>query len=179
MRNLFFKPAANGIVPLLSLNFFMADMQAGIRPFLGVFLLAHHWKSGLIGSVMTIGGVAGMLVTAPGWRVDRHHEAQACVCSGGGYFHGPSIHLALRLTKLLNRRRITDRNRDCGGRKARILADSSYLFPGFAVEEISGGTFHRELGRISSPNIRWVQRRFAECRCAWPSGHESSIIPAG
>ncbi len=56
MRNLFFKPAANGIVPLLSMNFFMADMQAGIRPFLGAFLLAHHWKSGLIGSVMTIGG---------------------------------------------------------------------------------------------------------------------------
>lgn len=43
----------------------MADMQAGIGPFLGIFLLAHGWKSGLIGSVMTIGGVAGMLMTAP------------------------------------------------------------------------------------------------------------------
>jgi MFS family permease len=43
----------------------MADMQAGIGPFLGVFLLAHGWQSGLIGSVMTIGGVAGMLMTAP------------------------------------------------------------------------------------------------------------------
>jgi hypothetical protein len=45
---------------LLSLNFFMADMQAGIGPFLGVFLLAHGWQSGLIGTVMTVGGVAGM-----------------------------------------------------------------------------------------------------------------------
>jgi MFS family permease len=54
-----------GIWPLQSLNFFMADMQAGIGPFLGVFLLAHGWQSGLIGSVMTIGGVAGMLMTAP------------------------------------------------------------------------------------------------------------------
>jgi MFS family permease len=43
----------------------MADMQAGIGPFLGVFLLAHGWRSGLIGSVMTIGGVAGVLMTAP------------------------------------------------------------------------------------------------------------------
>ena len=50
---------------LESLNFFMADMQAGIGPFLGIFLLAHGWKSGPIGSVMTIGGVAGMLMTAP------------------------------------------------------------------------------------------------------------------
>ena len=54
-----------GIRPLQCLNFFMADMQAGIGPFLGIFLLAHGWKSGPIGSVMTIGGVAGMLMTAP------------------------------------------------------------------------------------------------------------------
>src|ERR1700744_3986660 len=51
--------------PLEALNFFMADLQAGIGPFLGIFLLAHGWKSGPIGSVMTIGGVAGMLMTAP------------------------------------------------------------------------------------------------------------------
>ena len=57
--------ALRAIWPLQSLNFFMADMQAGIGPFLGVFLLAHGWESGLIGSVMTIGGVAGMLMTAP------------------------------------------------------------------------------------------------------------------
>ena len=43
----------------------MADLQAGIGPFLGIFLLAHGWKSGLIGSVMTIGGVAGMIMTIP------------------------------------------------------------------------------------------------------------------
>jgi MFS family permease len=57
--------AAKAIWPLLSLNFFMADMQAGIGPFLGVFLLAHGWQSGLIGTVMTVGGVAGMLMTTP------------------------------------------------------------------------------------------------------------------
>jgi MFS family permease len=51
--------------PLLALNFFMADMQAGIGPFLGVFLLAHGWSSGLIGTVMTAGGIAGMLMAAP------------------------------------------------------------------------------------------------------------------
>ncbi|SFT18618.1 MFS transporter [Mucilaginibacter polytrichastri] len=53
------------IWPLQSLNFCMADLQAGIGPFLGIFLLAHGWKSGLIGSVMTIGGVAGMIMTIP------------------------------------------------------------------------------------------------------------------
>ena len=57
--------AKRGLWPLEALNFFMADMQAGIGPFLGVFLLAHHWESGLIGTVMTLGGGAGMIMAAP------------------------------------------------------------------------------------------------------------------
>src|ERR1700683_2110071 len=57
--------SSKAIWPLEALNFFMADMQAGIGPFLGVFLLAHGWHSGLVGSVMTIGGIAGMAMTAP------------------------------------------------------------------------------------------------------------------
>ena len=51
--------------PLEALNFFMADMQAGIGPFLGVFLLAHGWGSGMIGTVMTVGGIAAMAFTIP------------------------------------------------------------------------------------------------------------------
>ena len=67
-----------GLGPLLALNFFMADMQAGIGPFLGVFLLAHGWQSGLIGTVMTVGGVAGMLMTTPaGALVDATTRKQA------------------------------------------------------------------------------------------------------
>ena len=50
---------------LQSLNFFMADMQGGIGPFLGVFLQQRGWATGPIGTVMTVGGVAGMLMTAP------------------------------------------------------------------------------------------------------------------
>lgn len=43
----------------------MADMQSGIGPFVGVFLQAHGWASGMIGTAMTIGNVAGMLITTP------------------------------------------------------------------------------------------------------------------
>lgn len=72
---------------LESLNFFMADIQAGVGPFLGVFLLARGWQSGPIGSVMTIGGIAGMLITAPAgaWidvtRRKRGFIAIAAVCT--------------------------------------------------------------------------------------------------
>lgn len=62
----------------------MADMQAGIGPFLGVFLLGHGWESGLIGSVMTIGGVAGMIMTAPaGALVDATTHKRAYVIVPG------------------------------------------------------------------------------------------------
>lgn len=70
--------------PLEALNFFMADMQAGIGPFLGVFLLAHGWHSGWIGTVMTIGGVAGMIMTAPaGALVDATTHKRAFVVVPG------------------------------------------------------------------------------------------------
>jgi MFS family permease len=43
----------------------MADMQSGVGPFVGVFLQERGWASGLIGTAMTIGNVAGMLITTP------------------------------------------------------------------------------------------------------------------
>jgi MFS family permease len=78
------KPAPTRLWPLLSLNFFMADMQAGIGPFLGVFLLAHGWHSGLIGTVMTVGGVAGMVMTTPaGAMVDATRRKKLYVIIPG------------------------------------------------------------------------------------------------
>lgn len=59
------KPDRKATRALEALNFFVADFQAGIGPFLGVFLAAHGWANGGIGTVMTLGGVAGMIATAP------------------------------------------------------------------------------------------------------------------
>ena len=68
---------------LESLNFFMADVQAGIGPFLGVFLQGKSWGTGAIGSVMTIGGIAGMLATGPaGALVDASRNKRALVVIG-------------------------------------------------------------------------------------------------
>ncbi|WP_414444727.1 MFS transporter [Burkholderia sp. 22PA0106] len=55
----------NPLYALEGLNFFMADVQAGIGPFLGVFLQARGWHADAIGMVMTLGGIAGMLATSP------------------------------------------------------------------------------------------------------------------
>ena len=73
-----------GRVALQSLNFFMADMQAGVGPFLGVFLLARGWQSGWIGSIMTVGAVAGVLMTAPAgaWVDASRHKRWLVVIPG-------------------------------------------------------------------------------------------------
>lgn len=73
-----------GLRALWWLNFFMADAQAGIGPFLGVFLQGRGWATGSIGSVLTIAGIAGMLVTGPaGAWVDatRRKRALVVACS--------------------------------------------------------------------------------------------------
>jgi MFS family permease len=69
---------------LEALNFFMADMQAGIGPFVSVFLLAHDWQSGWIGTILTVGGVAGTLMTTPvGALVDATQYKRAYVILPG------------------------------------------------------------------------------------------------
>ena len=81
---------ATAIVELL-----MADMQAGIGPVLGVFLQANDWESGLIGSVMTVGGVTGMFMTAPtGAVIDATTHKRF-------YVIGPGICTVLASTLLL------------------------------------------------------------------------------
>jgi MFS family permease len=62
----------------------MADVQAGVGPFLGVFLLGHGWGSGWIGTVMTLGAVAGVLMTAPaGAWVDASRHKRTLVALPG------------------------------------------------------------------------------------------------
>ena len=75
---------ASGLGALLALNFFMADMQAGIGPFLGVFLLARHWNNTSIGTMMTLGGIAGMVMTVPaGALVDHATRKRLLVALAG------------------------------------------------------------------------------------------------
>ncbi|MBN9416971.1 MAG: MFS transporter [Candidatus Eremiobacteraeota bacterium] len=69
---------------LHALNFFMADMQAGMGPFLGVFLQGKGWQTGQIGQVMTLGGLAGMLFGAPaGALVDATRRKRECIVVSG------------------------------------------------------------------------------------------------
>jgi MFS family permease len=70
----------SSLAALNALNFFMADVQGGLGPFLGVFLQVHRWSPAEIGLVMTIGGIAGMVVTTPaGALIDRTRRKRTIV----------------------------------------------------------------------------------------------------
>ena len=62
----------------------MADMQAGIGPFLGVLLLSHGWRAGAIGTVISVGAVAGMIATGPcGAMVDATTHKRSWMAVAG------------------------------------------------------------------------------------------------
>src|SRR5580692_6934184 len=55
------------------LNFFMADVNTGIGPFLAIYLTAtRHWNPASVGMVVAAQAVAGVAAQVPaGWLVDN------------------------------------------------------------------------------------------------------------
>ncbi|MEV0945425.1 MFS transporter [Rhodococcus sp. NPDC049939] len=61
------------LAALDGLNFFLADVQSGLGPFLGIYLLSvPGWSTSEIGLVLTIGGLVGLVVQTPiGGLIDK------------------------------------------------------------------------------------------------------------
>ena len=75
-------PPARARWGLDALNFFLADVQDGLGPYLAIYLLAvrgpdQGWNQATIGLVMTIAGIVGHPRTDPCGRTDRPQPAQA------------------------------------------------------------------------------------------------------
>jgi predicted MFS family arabinose efflux permease len=65
------------------LNFFLADVQTGVGPFLAIYLAASGWNEQRVGIALTIGGIAGILTQTPaGALVDRMHAKRALIGAG-------------------------------------------------------------------------------------------------
>ena len=67
---------------LAGLNFFLADVQSGLGPFLATWLAAIGWQPERVGLVMTLGGLVGLLGNAPaGMLVDRTQRPRLWVAT--------------------------------------------------------------------------------------------------
>jgi MFS family permease len=61
-----------------ALNFFLADVQTGVGPFVAIVLAAQGLSAGAIGVALTFGGLAGVLSQIPvGALVDATHHKRA------------------------------------------------------------------------------------------------------
>ena len=66
-----------------ALNFFLADVQGGLGPYLAVYLLTvRHWNEAQIGIVMSVAGVAGIVAQTPtGALVDALRAKRALIAT--------------------------------------------------------------------------------------------------
>jgi MFS family permease len=65
------------------LNFLLADVQAGVGPFLAIYLAAHGWNEQRVGIALSLGGIADIASQAPADAlVDRVKSKRALVAAG-------------------------------------------------------------------------------------------------
>lgn len=65
------------------LNFFLADVQTGVGPFLAIYLAGYKWNEERVGLALTVGGLAGIITQTPaGALVDRLRSKRALIAAG-------------------------------------------------------------------------------------------------
>jgi predicted MFS family arabinose efflux permease len=65
------------------LNFFLADVQTGVGPFLAIYLASSGWNEQRVGIALTVGGIAGIVAQTPaGALVDRLHAKRGLIAAG-------------------------------------------------------------------------------------------------
>ena len=67
------------------LNFFLADVQTGLGPFLAAYLASSGWNPGSVGYVLTFGGLVGVAMQTPaGAVIDAVHRKRALLAANLG-----------------------------------------------------------------------------------------------
>jgi len=76
-------PSARTLRGLDWLNFFLADVQTGVGPFLAIDLVGYKWNEERVGLALMVGGIAGILTQTPaGALVDRLRSKRALIAAG-------------------------------------------------------------------------------------------------
>ena len=76
-------PSRQSLRGLDWLNFFLADVQTGVGPFLAIYLAGYGWNEQKVGIALTVGGIAGILTQTPaGALVDWLRSKRALIATG-------------------------------------------------------------------------------------------------
>ena len=64
-------------------NFFLADVQTGLGPFVAAYLASEGWRPDHVGRALTTAGIVTVLLQSPaGWLVDRVHSKRSILIAG-------------------------------------------------------------------------------------------------
>jgi MFS family permease len=145
------------------LNFFLADVQTGLGPFLAAYLTANGWNPARVGYMLTFGGLTTVALQTPaGAVIDAAHRKRALL----------AVALAVLVTGALL---LTRRPAPLTVYLAQFLIGGSAAFLGPTLAAITMGivgshAFDRQFGRNQSFNsagnvvaallIGWVSFRF-------------------
>jgi MFS family permease len=76
-------PSPRTLYGLDWLNFFLADVQTGVGPFLAIYLAGYKWDTQSVGLALTVGGLAGIAAQTPaGALVDRTRRKRTVIAVG-------------------------------------------------------------------------------------------------
>src|SRR5271163_777516 len=89
-------PSAQTLRGLDWLNFFLADVQTGVGPFLAIYLAGYEWNEQQVGLALTVGGLAGIVTQTPaGALVDYLKSKRALVAVGVAALAAAAMLIAL------------------------------------------------------------------------------------
>jgi predicted MFS family arabinose efflux permease len=79
------RTAKPNLRPVEWLNFFLADVQTGLGPFLAAYLAANAWNPGSVGFVLTFGGLVGVALQTPaGAIIDATRHKRGLIAAALG-----------------------------------------------------------------------------------------------
>lgn len=83
------------------LNFFLADVQTGLGPFLAAYLASSGWNPGSVGYVLTFGGLVGVAMQTPaGAVIDAVHRKRTLLAVNLGFLVAGALLLMGHLSPL-------------------------------------------------------------------------------
>jgi predicted MFS family arabinose efflux permease len=89
-------PSQRTLRGLDGLNFFLADVQTGLGPFLAIYLAGYAWNEERVGLALTVSGIAGILMQTPmGGLVDFLRSKRGLVAVAVGALAAGALLIAL------------------------------------------------------------------------------------
>jgi MFS family permease len=83
------------------LNFFLADVQTGLGPFLAAYLASSRWNPGRVGYALTFGGLVAVVMQTPaGAVIDAMHHKRALLAVNLGVLVAGAFLLMGRLSPM-------------------------------------------------------------------------------